>query len=187
MRSTDLRILGIDPGTNILGFGIIDIRGKELRIVESGVLTLLHLDSGPEKLRRIFDRTRELIVRHRPDELAIEAPFQGKNVQSMLKLGRAQGVSIAAAIAEGVAYTEYAPRRVKQAVTGKGGATKEQVASMLDHILGFPVREQVPIDASDALGVAVCHWFSISGGAPSGGNTHSWSAFLKQNPSRLIR
>ena len=121
MSKSPLRILGIDPGTNFLGYGILEIKGKSIQVIESGVLTLTHLTSPEEKLRRIFERTSALITLHQPQELAIEAPFFGKNIQSMLKLGRAQGVSIAAALAQNVPYTEYAPRKVKQAVTGKGG------------------------------------------------------------------
>ncbi|MCF8236930.1 MAG: crossover junction endodeoxyribonuclease RuvC [Saprospiraceae bacterium] len=186
MSHSPLRILGIDPGTNFLGYGVLDVKGKTLHVLESGVLTLTHLSSSSEKLKRIFERTRTLILQHEPHELAIEAPFFGKNIQSMLKLGRAQGVSIAAALSQNIPYTEYAPRRIKQAVTGKGGATKDQVAAMLEHILKIPVRGELSEDASDALGVAVCHYYQLTGkfSAPEKGN--SWSSFIKQNPKRLL-
>lgn len=186
MSKSPLRILGIDPGTNFLGYGILEVQGKEIRVIESGVLTLTHLSASDEKLRRIFERTTSLITIHQPRELAIEAPFFGKNIQSMLKLGRAQGVSIAAALAQNIPYTEYAPRKVKQAVTGKGGASKEQVAAMLEHILQIPVRGELSEDASDALGVAVCHYYQISGKVLPGGKGNNWASFVKQNPKRIL-
>ncbi len=186
MSDSPLRILGIDPGTNFLGYGVLDVRGKTLHVLETGVLTLTHLTTSSEKLKRIFDRTQSLILQHSPSELAIEAPFFGKNVQSMLKLGRAQGVSIAAALSQNIPYTEYAPRSVKQAVTGKGGATKEQVAAMLEHILNITVRGELSEDASDALGVAVCHYYQLTGKFNTPGKGGSWSSFLKQNPKRIL-
>lgn len=186
MSKSTLRILGIDPGTNFLGYGLIEIEGKQIRVLESGTLTLTHLTSSTDKLSRIFERTRSLIQNHRPGSLAIEAPFYGKNIQSMLKLGRAQGVSIAAAISEKIPYTEYAPRRIKQAITGKGGASKEQVAAMLEHILKINVRGELGEDASDALGVAVCHYYQLSGKVLQSGGSGSWASFIKQNPKRLL-
>lgn len=186
MSKLPLRILGIDPGTNFLGYGILEIKGKSILVIESGVLTLTHLTTAPEKLRRIFERTSALIQTHKPQELAIEAPFFGKNIQSMLKLGRAQGVCIAAALAQQVSYTEYAPRLVKQAVTGKGGASKEQVAAMLEHILNIPVRGELSEDASDALGVAICHYYQISGKVVTSKKGNNWASFVKQNPKRIL-
>lgn len=181
-------ILGIDPGTNFLGYGVLMVRGSALSITESGVLTMAHLEDPAEKLRRIFERVSQLIGRHQPGSMAIEAPFFGKNVQSMLKLGRAQGVAIAASLAGGVPFTEYAPRRVKQAITGNGAATKDQVAAMLEHILKQPIRHEMTEDASDALAVAVCHHYQLSRksiGGVTGGD--GWAAFLKKNPDRLVR
>lgn len=186
MSKSPLRILGIDPGTNFLGYGILEITGKSIKVIESGVLTLTHLTTPEEKLRRIFERTSALITLHQPQELAIEAPFFGKNIQSMLKLGRAQGVSIAAALAQHIPYTEYAPRRVKQAVTGKGGASKEQVAAMLEQILHIPVRGELSEDASDALGVALCHYYQISGKVVTTQKGNNWASFIKQNPKRIM-
>lgn len=180
-------ILGIDPGTNFLGYGVIRIEGKQIIVGECGVLTLTHLEESSEKLTRIFERVRQLIDRHHPDHLAIEAPFFGKNVQSMLKLGRAQGVAIAAALSHGMAYTEYAPRKVKMAITGRGAATKEQVAAMLEQITGTPVRQTLSEDASDALAVAICHHFQVSGkGGTSAKGGNDWASFIRKNPNRLL-
>lgn len=188
MTRDTLCILGIDPGTNFLGYGVLMARGAELSVTESGVLTMTHLEDPAEKLRRIFERVSQLIVRHQPQSMAIEAPFFGKNVQSMLKLGRSQGVAIAASLAVGVPFTEYAPRRVKQAITGNGAATKEQVAAMLEQILKQPIRREMTEDASDALAVAVCHYYQL-GRKTGTGNTSGggWAAFLKKNPDRLVK
>lgn len=180
-------ILGIDPGTNFLGYGVIRTEGKKLLVGECGVLTLTHLEESSEKLTRIFERVSQLIERHRPEHLSIEAPFFGKNVQSMLKLGRAQGVAIAAALSHGLQYTEYAPRKVKMAITGRGAATKDQVAAMLEQITGTPVRLTLTEDASDALAVAICHHFQISGkGGSIGKGGGDWSSFVRKNPGRLL-
>ncbi len=187
MAVTPLCILGIDPGTNLLGYSVLVIQGKDLLIKESGVLTLTHLEESSEKLARIFERVSQLIERHKPQELAIEAPFFGKNIQSMLKLGRAQGVAIAAAISKDIPFTEYAPRKVKQAVTGRGAASKEQVAAMLEQITRQAIRTTMTEDASDALAVAVCHYYQLTGkvqGSTKGGN--NWASFLKKNPERLL-
>lgn len=179
-------ILGIDPGTNFLGYSVLAHQGKQIRLIETGVLTLTHLDEPGEKLRRIYERVTELILRHQPMAMAIEAPFFGKNVQSMLKLGRAQGVAIAASLAGGVPYMEYAPRKVKQAITGRGNATKEQVAAMLEQILGQPIRTKMTEDASDALAVALCHFYQISNPLQGLSTGKGWDAFLKNNPDRVI-
>jgi len=187
MTNQPLCILGIDPGTNFLGYGVLEVISGEIRIAESGVLTMAHLENPAEKLQRIFERVSQLIARFQPQSMAIEAPFFGKNVQSMLKLGRAQGVAIAASLAGGVPFTEYAPRRVKQAITGKGGATKEQVAAMLEQILRQPIRQQMTEDASDALAVALCHYYQLTRKVGTLGSAGSgWSAFMKKNPDRIL-
>lgn len=187
MTATPLCILGIDPGTNFLGYGVIELKGKDLIVRESGVLTLTHLEESSEKLARIFERVSQLIDRHQPQELAIEAPFFGKNIQSMLKLGRAQGVAIAAAILKQVAFTEYAPRKVKQSVTGRGAASKEQVAAMLEQITRQPIRTAMSEDASDAIAVAVCHYYQLTGKVQGKGKgANNWASFVKKNPERLV-
>ena len=188
MPESSSMILGIDPGTNFLGYALLEVRGADLLVRESGVVTMTHLPDAGAKLRRIFTKIEQLILQHQPHHLAIEAPFFGKNVQSMLKLGRAQGVAIAAALSAGLDYTEYAPRRIKQAVTGKGNATKDQVAAMLEQILKIPVRKTMTDDASDALAVAICHHYQVSG--PMGkvsGSGQGWKAFLRENPNRVIK
>ena len=133
----DKIILGIDPGTTVLGYGIIHIQGKKMSLLNFGIVQLHKMENQPDKLKRIFDRIDGLIQEYKPDELAIEAPFFGKNVQSMLKLGRAQGVAIAAALRMGIPYEEYTPKRIKQSITGSGNASKEQVAAMLQTLLQF--------------------------------------------------
>jgi len=189
------RILGIDPGTTVMGFAVIDGRGKDSpNLVQMGHFKL---DTRREHFERLLDIHRfilELIQSHGPAELAIEAPFFGKNVQSMLKLGRAQGVVIAAALSCSIPVFEYAPREVKQAITGRGGAAKGQLAAMLQHLMG-ELPQGLTEDATDALGVAVCHSFRHSGalGMPKraenksiGGSKkgNAWAQFLQQNPER---
>ena len=176
-------ILGIDPGTTIMGFGLIKVVNKKMEFVQLNELILSKYDNHYQKLRVIFERTIELIDTHNPDEIAIEAPFFGKNVQSMLKLGRAQGVAIAASLSNNVPFEEYTPRRIKQAVTGNGNASKEQVAAMLQKLLSF---DDIPkyLDATDGLAVAVCHYFSKGIGEHNKGNGGSWKGFLSQNPKR---
>ena len=179
------RILGIDPGTNILGFAIIDADKKVINVIEIGVVTFAHIgDDHTVKLRHIFEQVQDLIIQHRPTEMAIEAPFFGKNVQSMLKLGRAQGVAIAAGMVNLLQITEYMPKKIKRAVTGNGNASKEQVAGMLESILHTKFSEKY-FDATDALATALCHWYQSSG--PLGTVTKSytgWKSFLKDNPER---
>ncbi|MCB0766879.1 MAG: crossover junction endodeoxyribonuclease RuvC [Flavobacteriales bacterium] len=181
-------ILGIDPGTTVMGFGVLAVEGRELRLLEAGAIRFDPADDHTLKLRAIFRSTLEIIERHLPDELAIEAQFFGKNVQSMLKLGRAQGVAIAAALQRDLSVVEYAPKRVKQSITGNGNAAKEQVAAMLLSILKIADLPS-STDATDAVAVAVCHHFASQGrgsGATvkrSGGK--DWSAFIRNNPDRI--
>jgi len=182
----DKIILGIDPGTTVLGYGLIHIQGQKIKMLNFGVIHLNKLPTQNDKLKRIFERLDGLIAEFKPDEMALEAPFFGKNVQSMLKLGRAQGVAIAAAIKYGLPYEEYSPRRIKQAITGSGAASKEQVAAMLQTILKF---EEIPqyLDATDGLAVALCHHYSKGIGENNKTKGKSWDSFIKNNPDRKLR
>lgn len=179
----DKIILGIDPGTTVMGYGIIHIKRNKMTLVTYGVIQLAKLATHPDKLKRIFDRVDGLIQEYRPDEMAIEAPFFGKNVQSMLKLGRAQGVCIAASLSRDVPFEEYAPRRIKQAITGKGSASKEQVALMIQSLLGL---KEIPkqLDATDGLAAAICHHYSKGVGEHNKTKASNWKAFINQNPER---
>ena len=181
----DRIIMGIDPGTNIMGYGIIQITGNEISLISMGSILLSKLKDPYLKLGKIYDRTFALIEQYMPDELAIEAPFYGKNVQSMLKLGRAQGVSIAAALAHELPITEYMPKKIKMSVTGNGNASKEQVAAMLATIVKY---KEVPthLDATDGLAVAVCHYLQGGAHKSEGKKYNSWGNFLKDNPNRKV-
>ena len=181
----DKIILGIDPGTTVLGYGIIHVQGKKLSLLNFGVVQLAKLSDHPEKLERIFSRIDGLIKEYKPSELAIEAPFFGKNVQSMLKLGRAQGVAIAACLNNGMTFEEYTPRRIKQSITGNGNASKEQVAAMLEKL--FQIKEMPNyLDATDGLAVAVCHHFSKGVGEHNKSKVSNWEGFIKKNPGRKL-
>lgn len=179
----DRIILGIDPGTNIMGYGIIHIQHKKPVLLTMGILKLGKYNNHADKLKKIFERTLSLIEEYKPDELAIEAPFFGKNVQSMLKLGRAQGVAMAAALYRSVPIYEYSPRKIKQSITGKGSASKEQVAGMLHNILFFE-QPAGYLDATDGLAVAVCHYFQKDPDA-QGSKYSGWKSFVSQNPGRV--
>lgn len=183
-RDADRIILGIDPGTNNMGYGLIHVKGKKLELITLGVVKLSKLDNLELRLHKIFEKTTWLIDTFHPDELAIEAQFFGKNVQSMLKLGRAQGVAIAAALNRDMPYTEYEPKKIKKAITGNGSASKEQVAEMLKHLIGL---KEVPdlLDATDALATAVCHYYQRGISLP-GKSTNSWKSFLSENPDRIV-
>jgi len=176
-------ILGIDPGTTIMGYGIIRIRGNQIGMVAFGVLKLNKFDDHALRLKIIFEKTLSLIEQYKPDELSIEAQFFGKNVQSMLKLGRAQGVAIAAALHRSIPIFEYSPRKIKQSITGKGSASKEQVAAMLQRLLNLKVEPE-SLDASDALAAAVCHHFQ-KGTVETGKKFTGWKSFLVANPDRV--
>ncbi len=183
--ATDRIILGIDPGTVIMGYGLIHIKGSNPELLSAGVIKLDKFEEHPDRLKKIFERTVAIIEEYKPDELAIEAPFFGKNVQSMLKLGRAQGVAIAAALSKNIPITEYSPKKIKMSITGNGNASKEQVAAMLQQLLKF---KQTPshLDATDALGAAMCHYFQNSN-LKSGGKSYTgWKAFLTDNPKRKV-
>ncbi len=176
-------ILGIDPGTNVMGYGLIGCHGSQIGLLQFGVIHLNKYSNHEIKLRKIFDRVIELTKEFLPDEMAIEAPFYGKNVQSMLKLGRAQGVAMAAALSRDVPIHEYAPKRVKQSVTGNGNASKEQVAAMIQTVLKFDEAPKLH-DATDAVSVALCHHFSDNQ-AMKGGSSKGWKSFVTKNPGRI--
>lgn len=177
-------IIGIDPGTNIMGYGIIGITAKKPSMIAMGVIRLNKFESHYMRLRRIYERVLDLCNQYLPDELAIEAPFYGKNVQSMLKLGRAQGVAMAAALSRQVPITEYEPRKIKQAITGNGAASKEQVREMLRRILSIPESSMIDeLDATDALGAALCHFYES--GKPVVAKASSWKDFIARNPDKV--
>ena len=178
-------ILGVDPGTLLMGYGIIEINSNVIFMREMSVLKLSGKKDNYTRLQLIHKKIEELIDRHQPHQFAIEAPFFGKNVQSMLKLGRAQGVAIAAAISAGLPVTEYSPKKVKQSITGNGNADKEQVWKMLQRMLSLKEIPQY-YDATDALAVAVCHHFQDKPALKSNGKLKSWKDFITQNPLRII-
>ena len=198
------RIMGIDPGTNYMGYGVLEVEGRTLRSVVLGDIDLHKLTDPYAKLRYIFERVGALVDEYTPREVALESPFFGENVQSMLKLGRAQGVAMAAALSRGLDVFEHAPMRIKQSITGRGSAPKEQVASIVCRILTIdaPPRR---LDATDGMAVALCHYYATSspldaalgtarmkglgGGkkAASKGGSQSWEAFLRQHPDREIK
>ena len=176
-------ILGIDPGTNIMGYGLILVKGKKIELIALDVIKLDHLDSHPLKLKSIFEKVLGLIDHYHPDEVALEAPFFGKNVQSMLKLGRAQGVAMAAALYRDIPIFEYSPRKVKQSITGHGNASKEQVSAMMNRLLVIAEQPKY-FDATDAVAVACCHYFQRSPNDTTKSYT-GWSAFVSNNPDRV--
>lgn len=190
---TERIILGIDPGTNIMGYGLITVRGSKMEMIALGVIHLDKLDDQALKLKRIFEKTLMLIDEYHPDELSIEAPFFGKNVQSMLKLGRAQGVAMAAGLYRDIPIFEYSPRKIKQSITGNGSSTKEQVAAMLQRLLKI---EEAPsyLDATDGLAAAVCHFFQAGETRPEKpikkagkrSGSSGWNSFLAANPARVV-
>lgn len=186
LKQWDRIIIGIDPGTNVMGYGILGIKGKKPALIAMGVIQLNKFESHYLRLRRIFERVTALVAQYLPDEMAIEAPFFGKNVQSMLKLGRAQGVAMAAALSRDVPITEYEPRKIKMAITGNGAASKEQVQEMLRRILSIPKEDLLPqLDATDALGAALCHFYESSKPEIARG-PRSWKDFIAHNPDKLV-
>ena len=180
---TEKIILGIDPGTTIMGFGLIKVVNKKMELMQLDELILKKYSDHYTKLKLIFERTLHLIDTYHPDEIAIEAPFFGKNVQSMLKLGRAQGVAMAAGLSREVSITEYSPKKIKMAITGNGNASKEQVAKMLQSTLNIKTLPK-NLDATDGLAAAVCHFYN-AGKMASGKNYSGWGAFVKQNEKRI--
>jgi crossover junction endodeoxyribonuclease RuvC len=176
-------ILGIDPGTSITGYGVIKTVGTVPELLTIGYVDLSKYEDHYLKLKRIFERTIEVIDEFHPDELAIEAPFFGKNVQSMLKLGRAQGAAIAAALTRSLPIFEYAPRKIKMSITGQGAASKEQVAAMLVNILKFNL-DDIKLDATDGLAAALCHFYQTNNPVQEKA-FNSWKDFISKNPKRL--
>ena len=176
-------IMGIDPGTNIMGFGVIKIIKNEMNLVDMIEYKLPKKDDHNVKLSKIFQKTSELIKNYNPNYIAIESPFFGKNVQSMLKLGRAQGVSIAAALNYNIPITEYSPKKIKMAITGNGNSSKEQVAKMLKSMLNI---KELPknLDSTDGLAAAVCHYFNFDSENEKK-KYSNWSSFINKNPDKL--
>ena len=200
--SEKYRIMGIDPGTNYMGYGIIEVKGKELRSVVMGDIDLHTMSDPYRKLRYIFERVGKLIDDYNPKEVALESPFFGTNVQSMLKLGRAQGVAMAAALSRDKEVFEYAPTRIKQAITGTGAASKEQVAAIIKRMLKLDYMPR-RLDATDGMAVAMCHYYTartpisqamgnervkgLGGGKKATKGSSSWEQFIRQNPDREIK
>ena len=185
--STDRTIIGIDPGTNIMGYGVISVSRGKPRLLAMGVVKLNKFENHYMRLARIYERVSGLIAQYSPREMSIEAPFFGKNVQSMLKLGRAQGVAMAAAIARGITVTEYEPRKIKLSITGNGGASKEQVREMLRRTLNIDRDrlDMLELDATDGLAAALCHFYESSKPIPTAG-PKSWKDFISKNPDKVI-
>lgn len=185
MKSKPLEriILGIDPGTTITGYGVIRAAGNSPELITIGLIDLTKYEDHYVKIRHIFERTLGIIDEYKPDELAIEAPFYGKNVQSMLKLGRAQGAAIAAALSRSLPIFEYAPRKIKMSITGQGSASKEQVAAMLMNILKFNNNE-MKLDATDGLAAALCHFYQSNSPVHTNGSK-TWKEFMSKNPRRV--
>ena len=178
-----MKILGIDPGTNVLGYAVLNIDNNLPTLIISGNLNIKHISSPYAKLEKILLKINSLINEYTPDEMAIEAPFYGKNVQSMLKLGRAQGVAIAAAMSKGLKVYEYSPKKIKMAITGNGNATKEQIALMLKSILRINILPET-FDETDAIAAALCHFYQ--GGKIETQNSYSsWKDFISKNPGKL--
>jgi len=179
-------IMGVDPGTVVMGFSIIACSGQQINMLAMDTLKMSWTHDVFERLQRIYQTMDDVIVQYKPSEFAIEAPFYGKNVQSMLKLGRAQGVAIACAMKHGLAVTEYSPKKVKQSITGNGNADKERIWAMLQRIMQLDEKPK-SYDASDALAVAVCHHYQKSNpiAALGSGKAKDWEKFIKNNPGRL--
>lgn len=186
LRQWDRIIIGIDPGTNLMGYSILGIKSKKPQMIAMGVIELSKIPNHYLRLKRIYERVLTLVEQYLPDEMAIEAPFFGKNVQSMLKLGRAQGVAIAAALSRDVSITEYEPRKIKMAITGNGAASKEQVREMLKRILCLKEQDLIPqLDSTDALAAALCHFYETSRPIAALSYAKSWKDFISKNPDRV--
>lgn len=190
-NTTEKIIIGVDPGTQVTGYGVISVKGQNITLVQYGVIHLSKYSTHELKLKKIFERVTQLITEYLPDEMAIEDPFYGKNPQSMLKLGRAQGVAMAAALARDIPIVEYSPKKVKQSVTGSGSASKEQVAYMLEKILKMELSREF-LDATDGIAIAICHHYHLNSPAASSSSTTGkkqkkggWGAFVAENPDRL--
>ena len=177
-------ILGLDPGTNIMGYGLIQSSKKSIKLIQYGVLNLKKQNDHIKKLQLIFESVNELIKEYKPNEISIESPFFGKNVQSMLKLGRAQGVAMAAGLVKEIPITEYSPKKIKMAITGNGNASKEQVAKMLQSISKF---DEIPknLDSTDGLAAAMCHFFNSKKITSIGTKFSGWQSYIKNNPEKI--
>lgn len=187
LREWERIIIGIDPGTNVMGYGILGVKNKKPEMIALGVIQLSKFESHYLRLSRIFERVLGLVEQYLPDEMAIEAPFFGKNVQSMLKLGRAQGVAMAAALSRDIPIIEYEPRKIKMAITGNGAASKEQVREMLRRILNISQADlDTQLDATDALGAALCHYYESSRPQIEKG-CKSWKEFINKHPNKIIK
>tara|TARA_B100000941_G_scaffold110898_1_gene77765 strand:+ start:423 stop:977 length:555 start_codon:yes stop_codon:yes gene_type:complete len=183
LKKIDKIILGIDPGTTIMGFGLIKVINKKMELIEMDELKLIKIKDHYVRLKLIFEKTIELIDKHKPDEISIEAPFFGKNVQSMLKLGRAQGVAMAAGLSRQIPVTEYSPKKIKMAITGNGNASKEQVAKMLQSL--FNIKElPTNLDSTDGLAAAVCHFYNNES-ILTEKKYSGWSSYIKNNPKKI--
>ncbi len=179
-----MKIIGIDPGTNILGYGIIEIDSKHPHFVDMGVFDLRKIKDPFEKLANIYAGVGELLDEHHPDQLAVESPFYGKNAQVILKLGRAQGAALTAAVIRGIPVAEYAPRKAKIAICGNGAASKEQVSMMIQKTLNVKLDPKY-LDATDALAIALCHYYQLTSPLAQVGGKSDWATFLAQNPDRI--
>lgn len=177
-------IMGIDPGTSIMGYGLILEKGSKIELITMGIVRMDHLEDHFLKLQRIFEKTTLLLEEFKPDVLALEAPFYSKNIQVMLKLGRAQGIAMAAALTRNIPVAEYAPRKIKQSITGNGNTSKEQVAAMLQRLLNFKETPEF-LDATDGLAVAVCHSFQRISASAGSKSYSGWEAFAKDNKKRI--
>ncbi len=187
-KDSEKIIIGVDPGTQVMGYGVISIKNAQIELIQYGVIKLNKYTTHQLKLKKIFERITQLVDEYLPDEMAIEDPFYGKNAQSMLKLGRAQGVAMAAALARDVPIVEYSPKKVKQSVTGNGNATKEQVAYMLENILKMELSREF-LDATDGIAIAICHHYHANSPASSTATKKDkkggWGAFVSENPDRM--
>ena len=183
MAVQDKTIIGIDPGTNLLGFGVIRVSGKDVSFVDMGVVDMRKEKDHFAKLSKLAVEMDRILDAYSPDEMSVEDPFCGKNPQVMLKLGRAQGTAISAALRRGIPVTEYAPRKAKIAITGVGSASKEQVCIMIQKILGISLRAE-HLDATDALALALCHYYQESSPLPKTGSSGGWTQFVEANPAR---
>ncbi len=177
-------ILGIDPGTNLLGFGIIRVNGRKAEYVDMGVLDLRKEKDAYAKLKAIYDCISEVCKTYKPDEMALESPFYGKNAQVILKLGRAQGAAMMAGLQYGIEVFEYAPSKAKEAIVGNGAASKEQVEMMLEKTLGVKLEAR-HLDATDALAIAMCHFYQSTNPLASASGSKGWENFVKNNPDRI--
>ena len=185
MAQEGKRIMGFDPGTNMMGYGCIEVKSQKIALLGKGVINLQNTSEAFKKLSKIYESCSTLLKQFDPEEVAIEAPFFGKNVQSMLKLGRAQGVAIAAVVSLGKPVSEYSPRSIKQAITGNGNASKIQVSGMLNHLISTGEVDNKDLDASDAIATAICHHFQTKNGSLTNKKTTSWEQFIKENPDKL--